>query len=63
MATANTPLFPDMPPEARCWIYTATEPMSAATQKAFLKRRRSLRTGPHMGALCTVTRSSAVTDL
>ncbi|NBC01316.1 MAG: hypothetical protein GVY15_10720 [Bacteroidetes bacterium] len=38
MATANTPLFPDMPPEARCWIYTATEPMSAATQKAFLKR-------------------------
>jgi len=38
MPSTDAPLFPDMPPQARCWIYTSEDPMSSATQKTFLKR-------------------------
>lgn len=34
----DSPLFPDLPDEARCWIYTAAEPIDPSTQEAMLEQ-------------------------
>ncbi len=33
----DSPLFPDLPDTARCWIYTAAEPIDPSTQEALLE--------------------------
>lgn len=38
---ADSTLFPDLPDEARCWVYTSAAPLSASTQEALSEQVRS----------------------
>lgn len=35
---ADSPLFPDLPDDARCWIYTSDAPLAPETQAALVER-------------------------